>query len=63
MKQSVLTGPSTEFRGSLNDPILERIGLREYSIVIVGVLLSILFYEVSGLSPEGLIVPGYFALL
>lgn len=32
------------------------------TIVIVGVLLSILFYEVSELSPGGLIVPGYFAL-
>ncbi|MGL5191156.1 MAG: poly-gamma-glutamate biosynthesis protein PgsC [Cetobacterium sp.] len=32
------------------------------SIVIIGVLLSILFYEVSELSPGGLIVPGYFAL-
>ena len=33
LKESVLTDPSTEFRGSLNDPILERIGLGEYSIV------------------------------
>lgn len=32
------------------------------TIVIIGVLLSILFYEVSELSPGGLIVPGYFAL-
>ena len=32
------------------------------TIVIIVVLLSILFYEVSELSPGGLIVPGYFAL-
>lgn len=32
------------------------------TIVVIGILLSILFYEVSELSPGGLIVPGYFAL-
>lgn len=32
------------------------------TIIITGVLLSILFYEVSEMSPGGLIVPGYFAL-
>lgn len=31
-------------------------------ILVVGILLSILFYEATRLSPGGVIVPGYFAL-
>lgn len=31
-------------------------------ILVLGILLSILFYEVTRLSPGGIIVPGYFAL-
>ena len=31
-------------------------------ILVLGVLLSILFYEATRLSPGGIIVPGYFAL-
>lgn len=33
LKESTLTDSSTEFRGSLNDPVLERIGLGKYGIV------------------------------
>lgn len=32
------------------------------AIVILGIILSILFYEITEMSPGGLIVPGYFAL-
>lgn len=32
------------------------------AIVILGIVLSILFYEITEMSPGGLIVPGYFAL-
>ncbi len=31
-------------------------------IVVLGILLSIFFYEVTEMSPGGVIVPGYFAL-
>lgn len=33
-----------------------------YEIVLIGVLVSLLFTELTGLSPAGLIVPGYIAL-
>ncbi|PWL80636.1 MAG: poly-gamma-glutamate biosynthesis protein PgsC, partial [Prevotellaceae bacterium] len=33
-----------------------------YEIVLIGVLISLLFTELTGLSPAGLIVPGYIAL-
>ena len=33
-----------------------------YEIVLVGVLVSLLFTELTGFSPAGLIVPGYIAL-
>ena len=33
-----------------------------YEIVVAGVLVSLLFIEVTGVSPAGLIVPGYLAL-
>lgn len=33
-----------------------------YEIVLLGVIVSILYYEFVGLSPGGLIVPGYIAL-
>ncbi len=33
-----------------------------YEIVLAGVALSLLFVELTGLSPAGLIVPGYIAL-
>lgn len=33
LKDSSLTDPLTEFKGSLNDPILERIGLGEYGVI------------------------------
>ena len=32
------------------------------TVVVLGVILSIIFYEVSEMSPGGMIVPGYFAL-
>lgn len=32
------------------------------TIVILGIVLSIIFYEITEMSPGGLIVPGYFAL-
>ncbi|MFK4784760.1 poly-gamma-glutamate biosynthesis protein PgsC [Fusobacterium sp. MFO224] len=32
------------------------------TIIILGIVLSILFYEITEMSPGGLIVPGYFAL-
>ena len=31
-------------------------------ILVLGIVLSILFYECTRLSPGGIIVPGYFAL-
>ena len=31
-------------------------------IILIGILVSILFTEITGLSPAGLIVPGYMAL-
>lgn len=31
-------------------------------IIVLGIILSIIFYEFSEMSPGGLIVPGYFAL-
>lgn len=33
-----------------------------YEVVVAGVLISLLFAELTGLSPAGLIVPGYIAL-
>ena len=33
-----------------------------YEIVLAGVAISLLFVELTGLSPAGLIVPGYLAL-
>ena len=33
-----------------------------HEVVLVGVALSLLFYELTGLSPAGLVVPGYIAL-
>lgn len=33
-----------------------------HDIVLLGVVLSILFYELTGLSPAGLVVAGYLAL-
>lgn len=33
-----------------------------HEIVLLGVILSILFYELTGFSPAGLVVPGYLAL-
>ena len=33
-----------------------------YEIVLIGVVVSLLFSEFTGLSPAGLIVPGYIAL-
>ena len=33
-----------------------------YEIVLIGVLVSLLFTELTGFSPAGLIVPGYIAL-
>ena len=33
-----------------------------HNIVLLGVVLSILFYELTGFSPAGLIVSGYLAL-
>ena len=32
------------------------------AIIILGIILSIMFYEITEMSPGGLIVPGYFAL-
>lgn len=32
------------------------------TIVVLGIVLSIIFYEITEMSPGGLIVPGYFAL-
>jgi poly-gamma-glutamate biosynthesis protein PgsC/CapC len=32
------------------------------TIVVLGVILSIFFYEITEMSPGGMIVPGYFAL-
>jgi poly-gamma-glutamate biosynthesis protein PgsC/CapC len=31
-------------------------------VVIVGIALSLIFYELTGISPSGIIVPGYIAL-
>jgi len=33
-----------------------------HDIVILGVVLSLIYYECTGLSPAGLVVPGYIAL-
>ena len=33
-----------------------------YEVVVLGVIISIIFSEITGLSPAGLIVPGYIAL-
>ncbi len=32
------------------------------NIIVLGIILSIIFYEITEMSPGGLIVPGYFAL-
>ncbi|MBF4695636.1 poly-gamma-glutamate biosynthesis protein PgsC [Fusibacter ferrireducens] len=32
------------------------------NIIILGIVISLLFYELTGISPSGLIVAGYFAL-
>jgi poly-gamma-glutamate biosynthesis protein PgsC/CapC len=32
------------------------------SLMLIGIVVSILFYELSSVSPGGLIVPGYFAV-
>ena len=33
-----------------------------YEIVTAGVIVSLIFIELTGISPAGLIVPGYLAL-
>lgn len=33
-----------------------------YNIIILGIIVSIIFYELTDISPGGLIVPGYIAL-
>ena len=33
-----------------------------YDIIVLGVVVSILFSELTRLSPAGLVVPGYFVL-
>jgi len=36
--------------------------LLDYNIVILGILFSLIFAEITGVSPGGMIVPGYMAL-
>ncbi|WP_296969409.1 MULTISPECIES: poly-gamma-glutamate biosynthesis protein PgsC [Tepidanaerobacter] len=33
-----------------------------YDLMIFGIVISILFYEITGISPGGIVVPGYIAL-
>lgn len=32
------------------------------NIIILGIIISIIFYEITEISPGGMIVPGYIAL-
>ncbi len=33
-----------------------------YNLIILGIIISIIFYELTEISPGGVIVPGYIAL-